>query len=472
MMQEPLSSNEKAILKAMASNPSKSWVDEEFVEATGLSMDGVRRGIYFLSEKGLLTFTSDKSMRVELISPDVHLEEEKLVNYSGKAMKDIPADLRSFVGKLKEAGLAKVEKGVFTLEAEPTTSNYKLLAAIERVREGKALSEEERHALEKRGLAKVSSKLKLSATLTEKGKQVAEELSKGASSEGLGKLTRELIESGAWKKARFQPYLVKAEDIPAESSGLEHPLARAIEKIRQIFLSMGFREMAGSYVEESFWVFDALFQPQDHPSRELADTFFLPFSYEGTFPKELEEKIKAVHEKGWHYVWSEKEARKMVLRTHTTVLSARTLYKYKRGKFFSVGRVFRNEATDYKHLAEFYQVEGIIADKRVNFANLLGMLKVFYKRMGFEKIRFRPSFFPYTEPSLEIEVWYEPKKEWVELGGAGIFRPEVVEPLGAEYPVLAWGLSLERPLMMLLGRKDIRDFYTNTYDLLDSVKKW
>jgi phenylalanyl-tRNA synthetase alpha chain len=134
--------------------------------------------------------------------------------------------------------------------------------------------------------------------------------------------------------------------------------------------------------------------------------------------------------------------------------------------------VFRNEAIDYKHLAEFHQVEGIVAWKDANLRQLLWVLKEFYRRLGFEEIRFRPSYFPYTEPSLEIEVWFDERKQWIELGGAGIFRKQVVEPLGAEYPVLAFGLSLERPLMLMLGLDDIRTFYTNEIEFLDKTYLW
>jgi phenylalanyl-tRNA synthetase alpha chain len=102
---------------------------------------------------------------------------------------------------------------------------------------------------------------------------------------------------------------------------------------------------------------------------------------------------------------------------------------------------------------------------------LLGVLKEIYKKLGFEKIRFRPSYFPYTEPSLEVEVFYEDKKQWMELGGAGIFRPEVSIPLCGVYPVLAWGLSLERPLMLSLELNDIREFYKNDLEFLKDTAK-
>jgi phenylalanyl-tRNA synthetase alpha chain len=189
--------------------------------------------------------------------------------------------------------------------------------------------------------------------------------------------------------------------------------------------------------------------------------------------KDLIGRVKEAHEKGWRYSWNPKEASKSVLRTHTTCLSARYLAAMKDKKpkkYFSIGKVFRNEATDYKHLAEFHQVEGIIAWENATFTDLLGVLKVVYRKLGFENIRFRPSFFPYTEPSLEIEVYYEEKKQWLELGGAGIFRPEVSIPLAGVYPVLAWGLSLERPLMLSLELDDIRTFYKNDVDFLTSSR--
>ncbi|MDD5023011.1 MAG: phenylalanine--tRNA ligase subunit alpha, partial [Candidatus ainarchaeum sp.] len=253
--------------------------------------------------------------------------------------------------------------------------------------------------------------------------------------------------------------------------GKAHPLSRAIMNIKEIFVQMGFEEMEGELVESTFWNFDALFQPQDHPARELADTFYVDKTF--SLPdKKLVEKVKNSHETGWKSKWSEDEAKKGVLRTHTTCLSARALASLKDPykKYFSVGRVFRNEETDFKHLAEFHQVEGILAWNGASFRDLLGILKEFYSRLGFNKIRFRPSYFPYTEPSLEIEVFYEPRKEWMELGGAGIFRPEVTKPLTTIYPVLAWGLSLERPLMLALGLNDIRTFYKNDINWLRKTR--
>ncbi|MFA6907767.1 MAG: phenylalanine--tRNA ligase subunit alpha [Candidatus Micrarchaeia archaeon] len=279
----------------------------------------------------------------------------------------------------------------------------------------------------------------------------------------INSLTREMLLSGSFKGALFRPYDVSA---PAEipSPAKRHAVSRLKRKISRIFTDMGFEEMEGGEAQSAFWNFDALFQPQDHPARELADTFYLKESMPLPSDPELVSRIRKVHEKCWSGAWSEEIAKKGVLRTHTTAVSASCLYNECRGskaarKYFSVGKVYRNEATDYKHLAEFFQVEGIVVWEGATFRDLLGLLREFYRKLGFDKIRFQPSYFPYTEPSLEISVFFEKKQQWLELGGAGIFRPEVSIPLCDRYPVLAWGLSLERPLMLLNDMDDIRDFY-------------
>jgi phenylalanyl-tRNA synthetase alpha chain len=308
-------------------------------------------------------------------------------------------------------------------------------------------------------------------TITPAGKNALKNPTVADHSKSIGALTHEILVNKSWKKNKFRPYGLKEseDEYPAKI----HPLRIAEEKIRRIFMDMGFSEVRGDFVESSFWNFDALFQPQDHPARDLADTFYLE-GHEHELPehhklvKEMHENGGDIESTGWRYEWDPKKAMQSILRTHTTVVSARKLTESKvPAKLFSIGRVFRNETLDYKHLAEFYQVEGIVVGEDVNFSNLLWYLKQFYNKLGFKKVRFRPAYFPYTEMSCEPEVYLEEKKEWVELGGSGIFRPEVVKPLlGVEVPVLAWGLSLERPLMMNMGLNDIRTFYKNDLDWL------
>ena len=188
------------------------------------------------------------------------------------------------------------------------------------------------------------------------------------------------------------------------------------------------------------------------------------------------QKKKGKHEEEEEEL-SEEEAKKNVLRTHTTVLSAKTIAALKKedlpAKFFSVGRCFRNETLDWSHLFEFNQTEGIVIDPNANFRHLLGYLKEFFKKMGFENARFRPAYFPYCEPSVEIDVWHPGKKVWFELGGAGIFRPEVTVPLlGEDIPVLAWGPGLDRILMDYYEIKDLRELYKNDLNQLRKMKAW
>jgi len=240
---------------------------------------------------------------------------------------------------------------------------------------------------------------------------------------------------------------------------------------------MGFEEIKGNYIESCFWNMDVLFIPQDHPAREMQDTLYMKNPKKIDIEdKKLVGKIKDVHEnggstksEGWGYDFLKDEIIKPLLRTHTTVNTIRYLYNNPKPpcKVFSIGRVFRKENIDPTHLPEFYQIEGIIHEENANFKQLIGILKEFYKRMGFEKVRCRPGYFPYTEPSMEVDVFWNNK--WMELGGSGIFRPEVTEPVGVKSPVLAWGLGLERLAMLKFGLKDMRELYISDLDWIRST---
>lgn len=272
-------------------------------------------------------------------------------------------------------------------------------------------------------------------------------------------LTPDMIASGAWKTEKFKPYNFAAMGV-SPSAGHLHPLLKVRAEYRQIFLEMGFSEMpTNNYVESSFWNFDALFQPQQHPARDAHDTFFISDPALATdFPPEYLEKVKKVHSQGgfgsqgYGYDWKIEEAQKNILRTHTTAVSARMLYKlaqnreFKPQKYFSIDRVFRNETLDATHLAEFHQIEGVVADYNLTLGDLLGVINEFFKKLGIEKLRFKPAYNPYTEPSMEIFSYHEGLKKWVEIGNSGIFRPEMLLPMGLpeNVHVIAWGLSLER----------------------------
>ncbi|RAP47135.1 MAG: phenylalanine--tRNA ligase subunit alpha [Methanosphaera sp. rholeuAM6] len=279
-------------------------------------------------------------------------------------------------------------------------------------------------------------------------------------------LTHEQLKTGEWKNLHYRGYDINAS-APNTFPGKVHPLQQTIEEIRSIFIDLGFDEAKGTILESAFWNFDMLFQPQDHAAREMQDTFYVSNPPIADLPSdELVEKTKEEHEtggntgsRGWQYKWDVEVAKQMVLRTHTTGLSVRYLSEHEPPlKMFSVGRVFRRETLDYKHLPEFHQVEGIVAGDDMSFKNLLGILKEFYKKLGF-KVRFRPAYFPYTYLSVESEIYVPEKKSWMELGGSGMFRPEVLEPLGIKTQVAAFGLGIERLAMMRCNVEDIRQLY-------------
>ena len=283
------------------------------------------------------------------------------------------------------------------------------------------------------------------------------------------RLTQSLIASGRWRELRLSRFDIKAPTPPIFSAR-RHPLQQLIKLIKEIFVEMGFEEIRGPLVELAFWNFDALFQPQDHPAREMHDTFYLAEPELGDLPKHLVEPVKRAHEDGgdtgsigWRYRWREEEARRLLLRTHTTATTIRWLADHREPpvKVFSVDRIYRNERVDWKHLAEFHQIEGIVMGEKVSFRDLLGLIKEFYAKLGLKNVRFRPSYFPYTEPSAEAIAYLEDKKTWLELIGMGVFRPEVTRPMGVKHRVLAWGGGLERLALALYDLDDIRTFYMN-----------
>ncbi|NHJ47250.1 MAG: phenylalanine--tRNA ligase subunit alpha [Asgard group archaeon] len=285
-------------------------------------------------------------------------------------------------------------------------------------------------------------------------------------------LTPEMIITGSWKNKKFKAYDPKL-DVPVTHFGRRHPVIEVIMELREIFIEMGFTEIRGPLVESEFWNFDALFQPQDHPARELADTFKISKPTRADLPdKEVVERVSKTHENGWKtkstgwgYKWLMSEAERLCLRTHTTATTCRHLSKaFKEWeppeKVFSIDRVYRNESVDYTHLAEFMQFEGIIVDKNVTLKHLIGNLKTFYGKMGFKKVRLIPSFYPYTEPSMSTIIYVDKFNSWMEMGGSGIFRPEVTMPFGVKEKVLAWGQGMERLVMLKLDLDDIREVYS------------
>ncbi len=468
---------------------------ESAASALKISPDSLRRPLELLSQDGYVEVKKDEVSLVALTDEGERAREEGLPEMRLLAiLAAAPAPVSSLDPSLKSFGLptAKRHAWVFISNGEASLTDAGR-AALDRRGEldfptGDAalssLPPERLAEFVRRNLVRVKTSARFTVSITDAGHAAAQEAplssvgavhspapaaagavlsSPPSDAPTVGPLTRELLLSKGWKNRPLRRYGLSAP-AGAKLPARRHPICRLRERVRTIFVEMGFEEMEGPLAESAFWNFDALFQPQDHPARDLADTFYLPGG--SRLPAhELVDAVRKSHEKGWGYSWDAATAGQSVLRTHTTAVSARTLHARRADpaprKFFSIGKVFRNEATDYKHLAEFFQVEGIVSWEGATFGHLLGTLKSFYSKLGFEKIRFRPSFFPYTEPSLEIEVFHPARQAWMELGGAGIFRPEVSLPLCGKYPVLAWGLSLERPLMLAHQIEDIRTFYRN-----------
>jgi phenylalanyl-tRNA synthetase alpha chain len=367
------------------------------------------------------------------------------------------------IGWLRKKNWITIDKGVVTANVNVLEGEDEL--ALKNPIAGTVGCQE----LVKRGLAEIIETVSWVISITSVGVEIAADLDLR---EEIGIISREQILSGEWKCLPMRRYSV--DKLPKRIyGGRVHPNQLILDEIRALLFEMGFTEFYGSIVQNAFWNFDSLYQPQDHPAREMQDTFHL--SEEIDLPDGWE-KIRDVHMTGgstgsigWGGEWSQEIARKCVLRTHSTSLSIQHLAKNPIPplKAFSISRVYRRETTDPTHLPEFEQLEGIVMDEGLTFGHLLGFFKEFFGRMGFKSIRFRPGYFPYTEPSVEPEVWVD-GLGWVELGGAGVFRKEVTAPWGIECSVLAWGLGVSRVSMLRMGLKDLRQLYRSDIDWIRS----
>ncbi len=394
-------------------------------------------------------------------------------------------DLGIAMGWLKRRGWAEIRRvdGQPVLELTPEgdeavdvrTPDEELLDRLEQAGPGGIPEDELDPAVwsvlkGRKGVVRVREDVHRTLTLTETGKGV---LDRGLEvREEVAQLTPQMLRTGRWRKVELRPYDVSAY-APSSYGGKPHPVREVLERVRRVFKQMGFSEMSGDFVQSAFWNMDALFTPQDHPARDLQDTLYLEGEWVPDVSDELIDRVRAVHEdggdtgsRGWGGEFSVEESRRLLLRTHTTSMTIQYLAEHPREpcKIFSLGRVFRREAIDYSHLAEFYQVEGIVMEPGASFAMLMGVMREFYQRLGFDDIRVRPGYFPYTEPSMEVEVLLDDR--WLEMGGSGVFRPEVTAPFGVKDPVLAWGQGLERIAMIMYGIDDIRQLYETDLEWL------
>ncbi len=434
----------------------------------------VMRPAQWLADADLIDIVEERETAYELTDAgrealDEGLPEQQVLDaVAGGA--DTVDEVRSLgdiagpgIGKAKEKGLITIDGGALELTAEGEAmlgSEHEEMAALEAVRDGEDIDDDMAEVLRQRGLVSATERVSRRLELTDAGRD----------------LDPDTVDEAFDVSVAAQDALL----------GRTHFAREVYDYIRRIWVELGFEEMDGPIVVPSLLNFDALYTPQDHPARELHDTFFMEAPERADLDAygSTVDWIEAVHEdgwttgsRGWRYGWSPQEAARNVLRTHTTAVSAMTLRDLDEddlpAKFFSIGRNFRNETVDWKHLAEFNQSEGIVVAEDVTFQHLLGYLEQFFTRLGYDDVRFRPAYYPYTELSVEVDVYDAAKEEWVGLGGAGMFRPEVVKPLlGFECPVLAWGLGPGRIIMKHHGLTDIRDMYRNDLELLRNAPGW
>ncbi|MDQ7821644.1 MAG: phenylalanine--tRNA ligase subunit alpha [Candidatus Eremiobacteraeota bacterium] len=482
---------------------------DSLAEASGLAQSQLRTAIEWLLAKNLIIARDEG---VEESATLTRLGEQvaqsgfpeaavlrALEDREGKSvsLKDLPAlagvareEASPLIGSLKKQGAIDIREGVIHLvNGEVLKVIGEREALFRKVREkGRvdlkeltpAEREEVRGGFKKRtpekGFFRIEEKPLLSYELTGGGRELLPYL---RCRPVVNQLTSQLIASGKWRDCDLRKYDITLNP-PRLVIGKKHPYRQFLERVRAKLIALGFEEMKGSVVETEFWDMDALFMPQFHSARNIHDVYFV---HEPRYAKQISEpflsQVAASHEHGgttgstgWSYCFDREKTKRLILRSQGTALSARTLASGPSipGKYFAIARCFRYEQIDVTHGTDFFQIEGIVVDRDINFRKLLGLLKLFAKEVAqAQEIKFAPAYFPFTEPSVELHAKH-PQLGWMELGGAGIFRPEVTSPLNVDVPVIAWGLGIDRMAMVSLGIKDIRQLFTHDLEFIRQSK--
>lgn len=437
---------EKAIIQTLSHHDTLTI--QEMAASSNLSEDQARRGIEWLLAKGVIRVARPPHIIIRAgpaaeMAARQGLPERRMVDMlrdgqdTGTIKGILGADYGAALGICIRGGWVAISDGEPTLRAYPDVMNGEVLLKSGRLLDGVPPDTAELAELSRRPGYTIQSKIP----------------------PGYG-----IVSSAKTQMTHDHTRI----DVEAPSAILHvartHPLCDIISEIREAFVKLGFGEISGNLVQSAFWNFDALFTPQDHPARDMQDTFYVRG---GQLPvdstDEQRRRVSKMHTDKWHYRWRDDISAEAVLRTHTTCVTIRYLAEHNPSdaRIFSLGRVFRNEKPGYKHLVEFHQAEGVVVGPNVSLRDLMGIQRQFYHMMGLDKVKFWPTFFPYTEPSLQSMVYNDTLDRWVELFGMGIFRPEVTEPLGISGPVLAWGGGIERIAMLRYMTHDVREFYAN-----------
>ena len=471
----------------------------------GVKPESATRAAFELESRGLLELTERVEETVTLTEegqryaddglPEIELYEAALE--AGADEKAVPLGRLIGAAGLGDAvdialanfarkGYGQVDSGEVTVdsEANPAADDERLaLAALvdgadDTVEDGTeaTVSEEVLDQLERRGLLSRDEHTVRTVTLTDDG--VTALMEGVEATETVDRLTPELLTSGEWRDVEFASYNVEA-GAESRQSGRKHSLRQMADRVKDVLVGMGFEEMQGPTVDADFWINDCLFMPQDHPARTHWDRFALESPTKiDDLPEDLVERVRQAHlhgvgedGEGYHSPWDEEFARQLALRGHTTSLTSRHLAGESLGeleppqRFFSVEKAYRNDTLDATHLLEFFQIEGWVMAEELSVRDLFGTFTEFYEHFGITDLQFKPHYNPYTEPSFELFGHHPNTGELIEIGNSGIFRPEMLEPLGVECDVMAWGLALERLMMLATGAEDIRDVHGTLVDL-------
>jgi len=475
---------------------------EKIISELGFNLGQCNQAFSWLEQKGCIKEKEVKKRKLyEITDVGRHyhgdgLPEERIISLlKEKGPKTLPEISKELNLENKDTGSAfgqLSKEGVLGMNSEKKAA-FKEGASSERVALLRALLDKavsEEGTLDEEGLtgdeisalSRVSKKRGAGSSafriiereeITYAFTDVAEEVKKalenaGISGEEIGSLTPEMLEKGLWKNKTFREYNLNTP--PSRVLlGRKNPYGEYLETVKDKLVSLGFEEFDGPLVETEFWNSDALFMPQFHSARDIHDVYYLENpSHAKEIRQPYLDNVAAAHEnggdtgsRGWSYDFDRYFTRRLILRSQGTVLSAKQLTKAKvPGKYFGIVRCFRYDQVDATHLSDFYQTEGIVLGKDVNLRTLLGLLKMFAEEVaGAQEVKYVPGYFPFTEPSVEVHIKH-PVLGWFELGGSGIFRPEVTKPLGIDVPVLAWGLGIDRMALMSLGLNDLRELFT------------
>ncbi|GAB7095872.1 phenylalanine--tRNA ligase subunit alpha [Halolamina litorea] len=487
---------ERQVAALEAASATDAQPIPELADAAGIDEAAATTAVFELEEEGLLAVESEVEETVSITDeaetyletglPEVRFYRAaidagagtdaapmgQVIGAAGLEGPQVDIALSNFARK----GYGQIESGEVTADPDADPDSDPEVAALEELATGRSVDDAGvLDRLEERGLIEREERTVRSVTLTDAG--VDAMMAGVEAAETAAQLTPEMLTSGEWEDVEFTDYNVEADATEA-GAGKVHVLRQAAERVKDVLVGMGFQEMDGPHADADFWINDALFMPQDHPARTHWDRFALDVDPVENLPEDLVEAVENAHRNGvgpdgdgYHSPWSEDFAREVALRGHTTSLSMRYLSGAAEGeleppqRYFSVEKAYRNDTIDSTHLLEFFQIEGWVMAEDLSVRDLMGTFEEFYAQFGITDVQFKPHYNPYTEPSFELFGRHPETDELIEIGNSGIFREEVLTPLGVECDVMAWGLALERLAMLYTGAEDIRDLHGTLADL-------